>query len=338
MQINIAHWLNRNQGSGRLFYQAAALLLNDQQADFDYKGDCDDPVAHNYSATEFYQARWKKPGTELELLTQADRDKKPKKCTLKVSLQSKSSALVASSPVMPAVTPAAVDAAHAETNLRNVNGQDTIAPSWVYHPVAASNPDYPVQVHILLSHWLAIDTLSGNSGIGNLLNDQKTGFDYTDNCDHSFVYNVQPAEFYQGRWKKPGSEIEILTQAIGNNTPAKCTLKVKLQSQPYAIPQTTMTASASPSGAGSTNIEVLHQNNIGMMQRGAPASLAATSRGIEAPGAAGRIAMGTAPVVPIVLSGGAGPAIQPNPQYPLHINLLTSQAVPQGSAFVGQVS
>ena len=197
---------------------------------------------------------------ELEFLTWQTADKKPKKCTLKVSLQSKPSTLVASSPVMPAVTPAAVDAAHAETNLRNVNGQDTIAPSWVYHPVTAPNPDYPVQVHILLSHWLAIDTLGGNSGIGNLLNDQKTGFDYTDNCDHSFVYNVQPAEFYQGRWKKPGSEIEILTQAIGNNTPAKCTLKVKLQSQPYAIPQTTMTASASPSGAGSTNVEVLQQN------------------------------------------------------------------------------
>jgi hypothetical protein len=97
----------------------------------------------------------------------------------------------------------------------------------------APNPDYPLHVRVL-SQGQRVHNQFGTHGFGraDLLGSPVHGMDYAFDCYTSFLHN-QNGEFYQGRWKKPDREMEILVQSMGSDHVDKCTLKVTMKAEPY---------------------------------------------------------------------------------------------------------
>ena len=68
-------------------YGRADLIGADAKG-IDFTYDCDNPFMANSLHGEFYQARWKKPEKELEILAQKIGSNHQEKCTLKTSVKS----------------------------------------------------------------------------------------------------------------------------------------------------------------------------------------------------------------------------------------------------------
>jgi hypothetical protein len=100
-------------------------------------------------------------------------------------------------------------------------------------PATAPNPEFPVRVHILGSHWNYVRGSYRGYGRGDLLGDNPVGFDYTYSCSQPFLHNALREEFYQARWKKQDQKLEILTQKVGSDHFHHCELKVALKPVPY---------------------------------------------------------------------------------------------------------
>ena len=118
-------------------------------------------------------------------------------------------------------------------------------------PATVPNPEYPLHVRILNSHWNWMGR-QGVHGFGraNLLTTPAIGIDYTYSCDEPFLHNQEPGEFYQAKWKKQDQEMTLLLQKVGSNKTQKCDVKVALHDVPYgrpevATPQTTASQPAS---------------------------------------------------------------------------------------------
>jgi hypothetical protein len=98
---------------------------------------------------------------------------------------------------------------------------------------AAPNPEYPLHVHVL-SQGQRVRNRFGTHGFGraDLLENPVRGMDYAFDCFTGFLHN-ENGEFYQGRWKKPDQEMEILVQRVGSDHVDKCMLKVTMKAEPY---------------------------------------------------------------------------------------------------------
>ncbi len=57
------------------------------------------------------------------------------------------------------------------------------------------------------------------------------GAEFSYNCSYGFLTNSQITGFYQARWVKPGSELEVLLQRPGSDKMDKCAVAVKLKAQ-----------------------------------------------------------------------------------------------------------
>jgi hypothetical protein len=100
-------------------------------------------------------------------------------------------------------------------------------------PATEPNPQFPLHVRILQSHWNHVNGGYQGYGRGDILADEPTGFDYTYSCSEPFLHNAQKDEFYQARWKKQDQKIELLMLQVGSTHEQKCELKVALKPAPY---------------------------------------------------------------------------------------------------------
>ena len=104
-------------------------------------------------------------------------------------------------------------------------------------PATAPNPEYPLHVHIINSHWNWMGR-GGVHGFGraNLVSPTIKGIDYTYSCEEPFLHNQDANEFYQAKWKKQDEEMTLLLQKVGSNKTEKCDVKVALHDTPYGHP------------------------------------------------------------------------------------------------------
>lgn len=95
------------------------------------------------------------------------------------------------------------------------------------------NPNYPLHI-LVLSQGERVRNRFGTHSFGraDLLENPVRGMDYAFDCETGFLHNAN-GEFYQGRWKKPDKEMEILVQHVGSDHVDKCTLKVTMKAEPY---------------------------------------------------------------------------------------------------------
>ena len=109
------------------------------------------------------------------------------------------------------------------------------------------NPAYPLRIRVLSQGERVHNQFGVHSfGRANLMGTPIRGMDYAFDCYSGFLHNGPPDEFYQGKWKKPDREIEILVQRVGGDHVDKCTIKVTLKSQPYGVYRATGQPPASP--------------------------------------------------------------------------------------------
>ena len=99
------------------------------------------------------------------------------------------------------------------------------------------NPDYPLKIRVLSSdrqhaHHSNLD-YTDSYGSANILGNPNVGLDYTSTCAGGFLHNAESGEYYQGKWKKPNREIEILVVETGHNSMEKCKIDVTLKPAPY---------------------------------------------------------------------------------------------------------
>jgi len=96
------------------------------------------------------------------------------------------------------------------------------------------NPAYPLRLRILGAQ--RVNDSYGVHGFGraDLIQEPIHGLDYTYECNYGFLHNASSDDYYEGRWKKPGSEIEILVQRIGSDRVDKCDLKVTMKPTAYS--------------------------------------------------------------------------------------------------------
>jgi hypothetical protein len=108
---------------------------------------------------------------------------------------------------------------------------------YFYQPpeVAATAPnvEFPLHLHVFGNHWNYVRGAYDGWGHANLMGDKTLGVDYTYSCGTPFLHNSHHEEFYQARWKKEGSRLEILTQRVGSDKVHRCELKVTLKDTPY---------------------------------------------------------------------------------------------------------
>lgn len=112
----------------------------------------------------------------------------------------------------------------------------TTALAWAKNPA-----DYPLGVFIVETHYNSTSSGAVGNGHGNLKEgDSVTGFDYTFQCSAPFNPStgdpLNPSTGYQGRWKKQGTRLAILTVEIGNpKHQSECELKISQTSVIYSV-------------------------------------------------------------------------------------------------------
>ena len=106
----------------------------------------------------------------------------------------------------------------------------------------AKNPaDYPLGVFVVETHYNSTSSGAVGNGHGNIKEgDSVTGFDYTFECSAPFNAStgdpLNPSTGYQGRWKKQGTRLAILTVEIGNpKHQSECELKISQTSVIYSV-------------------------------------------------------------------------------------------------------
>lgn len=100
-------------------------------------------------------------------------------------------------------------------------------------PATASNPDFPLRVHISGVRWGGRVGYYRGFGSANLTSPVTRGFDFSFLCGSAFLNNEAPDATYQARWKRPDQQIEILTAPVASNHEEGCTLEVAMKPQPF---------------------------------------------------------------------------------------------------------
>jgi hypothetical protein len=222
-------------GVGGVYHGYGSGNLVDPNATqgFDYGFECDVPFAANEAPSETYQARWKESPYRLEILTAAAGADGPRQhtCTLRLALRQR--------PFERANTEMMT---HGVSSSLHVRWQD---PDFAFESPAL---DYPLHLHVIDGQ--RTEDLYGDHGWGvaNLTdpNGQPSvlGVDYTYTCSYGFLTNAQLNGFYQTRWVKPGSEVEVLLQRPGSDKTDRCTVQVNLKAQAYPDRRTLARAQA----------------------------------------------------------------------------------------------
>lgn len=101
-------------------------------------------------------------------------------------------------------------------------------------PVADSDPNFPLRVHIVTTRWGGLANRNHGFGTGNLLDaSHPQGFNFGFACDYPFVENQVPSDTYQARWKRSPYQLEILTGEVGGKHIHTCALHLALEAKPF---------------------------------------------------------------------------------------------------------
>jgi hypothetical protein len=202
-------------------YGSGNLLNASGAAGFDFGFECDVPFVPNQSPNETYQARWARSQYKLEILTTETGVGTPREhaCELRLAF--------ADQPFQPANTAALTHGV-----------SSSIRRHWQDPDFAFEDPqrDYPLQFHVVDGQRTEDPYQDHGWGTANLAepgaqNVQGAEFKY--DCSYGFLTNTQLSGFYQGRWIKPGSELEVLLRRPGSEKVDRCTVEVNLRPQPY---------------------------------------------------------------------------------------------------------
>ncbi len=182
------------------------------------------PFVDNMGPDDTYQARWRRPSYELEILMTEAGKKHLNTCVLHLALKQR-----------PFDHDNTAKMIHGASSSLRVTWRD---PGFAYEP---PSPDYPVHLHVLDGARTEDNQGDHGWGTANLSEPASQtpggtdlqGAEFTYECWRGFLPNTQLNSFYQGRWVKPGSELEALLQRPGSDKVDKCRIKLNLKPQPY---------------------------------------------------------------------------------------------------------
>jgi hypothetical protein len=220
-------------------YGSGNLIERSSTKGFDYGFQCEVPFVANQSPGETYQARWKSSPYQLEILTvEPGVDRRPHICTLRLATKDR--------PFEPVNTAAL---SHGVPSSLRKRWQD---PDFAYEEPQL---DYPLHFHVVDGQRTEDATTDHGWGTANLSESAQLapeGAEFTYTCAFGFLTNTQLTGFYQGRWVKQGSEIEVLLQRPGSDQIDRCTVEVSLKPQPY--PQSHHVAGASETSSSAASV------------------------------------------------------------------------------------
>jgi hypothetical protein len=202
-------------------YGSGNLLDANGAAGFDFGFECDVPFVPNESPEETYQARWARSQYKLEILTAEAGVGQPREhtCTLRLAFEDQ--------PFEPANTAAL---SHGVSSSLRRRWQD---PDFAFEE---PQPDYPLQFHVVDGQRTEDAYQDHGWGTANLSEpgaQSVEGAEFKYDCSYGFLTNAQLSGFYQGRWVKPGSELEVLLRRPGSDKVDRCMVGVNLRPQPY---------------------------------------------------------------------------------------------------------
>jgi hypothetical protein len=203
-------------------YGSGNLLDASDTQGFDYGFQCDVPFVANAKPDETYQARWVDSPYSLEILMAEVGVDQPSEHTCTLRLAFKKRPFVA-------VNTAALT--HGVSYSLRKRWQD---PDFTYEE---PRPDYPLHFHVVDGQRTEDDSTDQGWGTANLSDPvAKTpsqGAEFSYDCSYGFITNTQITGFYQARWVKQGSELEVLLQRPGSDKVDTCTVEVNLKLQAY---------------------------------------------------------------------------------------------------------
>jgi hypothetical protein len=222
-------------GIGGVYHGYGAGNLVDSNAiqGFDYGFECDVSFMANEAPSETYQARWKESPYRLEILTAEAGVDQPRQhtCTLRLALTQRPFERVSTEMMT-----------HGVSSSLRVRWQD---PDFPFESPAL---DYPLHLHVIDGQRTEDQYGDHGWGVANLADPggqpSVQGVDYTYTCSYGFLTNSQLNGFYQTRWVKPGSEVEVLLQRPGSDKVDRCTVQVNLKAQAYPDRRTMARAQA----------------------------------------------------------------------------------------------
>ena len=114
-------------------------------------------------------------------------------------------------------------------------------------PAIAPDPDFPLRIQIQVLRGM-YSSMNGNhtEGRGNVLGSPNIGFDFYDSCDQRLPMGFNSNQYFQARWKKQDTTLEILLQEVGSNKISRCDIELTIQPQPYDLSRGPRPPSARP--------------------------------------------------------------------------------------------
>jgi len=203
-------------------YGSGNLLGTNATLGFDYGFECDVPFVANESERDVYQARWTDSQYGLEILMAEAGVDQPREqtCTLRLALKKR--------PFEAANTAALT---HGVSYSLRKRWQD---PDFAYEEAQL---DYPLHFHGVDGQRTEDDKADHGWGTANLSDPagqaHPQGAEFSYNCTYGFLTNTQISGYYQARWMKPGSELEVLLQRPGSDKVDKCSVQVTMKAQVY---------------------------------------------------------------------------------------------------------
>ncbi|HUD22630.1 MAG TPA: hypothetical protein VMQ60_07275 [Acidobacteriaceae bacterium] len=202
-------------------YGSGNLLGTGAKLGFDYGFECVVPFVANEGDGDVYQARWTNSQYGLEILMAEAGVDQPREhtCTLRLAIKKR--------PFEAANTAALT---HGVSYSLRKRWQD---PDFAYEEPQL---DYPMHFHVVDGQRTEDDSADHGSGTANLIDlaaQTQQGAEFSYDCAYGFLTNSQISGYYQARWLKPGSELEVILQRPGSDKVDKCKVEVTLRAQKY---------------------------------------------------------------------------------------------------------
>lgn len=202
-------------------YGSGNLVGSGPKLGFDYGFECEVPFVANEGDGDTYQARWTSSQYGVEILVAEAGVQQPREqtCTLRLA--------VTKQPFEPTNTAALT---HGVSYSLRKRWQD---PDFAYEEAQL---DYPLHFHVVDGQRTEDDAADHGWGTANLSDPAERtlqGAEFSYNCTYGFLTNTQISGYYQARWVKPGSELEVILQRPGTDKVDKCSVAVTLKAQKY---------------------------------------------------------------------------------------------------------
>ena len=224
LRVNIieTHW--NYTGYGVNGYGHGDIAEGDSLHGFDYTFLCDAP----FNATQgpsVYQARWKKEGTRLVILTvEIGNESKRRECELKTTLVNM---------VYSAQDGHMVTYTRPQYDKLRSTQKELLTEAY---PRDANPEHYPLRFSLLEVQWQKNSTGGVNgSGRGNIrTNDSYTAVDFYGVCPGQLMATMA-GTWYSARWEQEPSRLTVLAHTIGGDSTAVFTCELRTDVRPTHV-------------------------------------------------------------------------------------------------------